>query len=183
VLYSSSAVNVTLPITFANSTVIPKAAIVQNASISFKVTYLAAAVEILVVFTDDLGDIAGSVSVTVTSSGDISVDISSFYTELLQTYQQSFTIRAIHGSTLQVSLSVATPGVPVNLDQSSITSAITYSTVQTTPTPTPTTIATTTTPTTTTTATTTVSPLNMGIQTHTSILLLIFLLLIYSYHL
>jgi hypothetical protein len=46
VLYSSSAVNVTLPITFANSPVIPKAAIVQNASISFKVTYLAAAVEI-----------------------------------------------------------------------------------------------------------------------------------------
>jgi hypothetical protein len=109
--------------------------------------------------------------VTVTSSGDISVDISSFYTELLQTYQQSFTIRAIHGSTLRVSLSVATPGVPFNLDQSSITSAITYSTVQTTPTPTPTTIV------------TIVAPLSMGVQTYTSILLLIFLLLIYSYQL
>jgi hypothetical protein len=136
VLYAGPNVTVTLPFTFANQTTIPKSAVVQSASVSFNVTYLASAANIQVLLTDIYGNSAGNVTSLVTSSGITSVDISSIYNYLLTTYQQSFVIRAIHGSVLKLSLGIATQNVSVNIDQSSVTSEMVYTTTQQSPTPT-----------------------------------------------
>jgi ferredoxin-like protein FixX len=127
VLYSSPGVTVTAGLSLSNPVSIPKEAIVQSASVTFDILYISAPVEIGVVFKDADGVVQGTVPVTIKSSGKITVDISALYTQLLLANQQSFSIRAIRGSTLGVSLGVNTQNVAVNLDTSDVATAVTYS--------------------------------------------------------
>ncbi len=138
VLFASTNVTVTLPITFARNATIPKEAIVSKVSVSFNVTYLAATAQLAVILSDEDGNQAGNVTVTVDQAGAISVNMKDILDELIRVYQIPFTIRAIRGSVLKVSVGVVTENVAINIDPD-ITSTIEFSTAVT---PAPTTTAT-----------------------------------------
>ncbi len=148
VLYSSVNVTTTVPLSFVNTTVIPKDAIVQKAQVTFTVTYIEKKVTVLITLTDEYGDVAGSVRAEISTNGTISVDIGALYAQILAENQKSISIRAIRGAILSVSISIETQNVEVNLDPSGVTSTIIYSVAET-PAATTTTIAPTTVPTTT----------------------------------
>jgi hypothetical protein len=122
---------------------------VQQAKVTFTVTYIEKKVTVLVTLTDEFGDIAGSVRAEISTNGTINVDISALYNQILAENQKKIEIRAIRGSILKVSLSVETANVAVNLDTSSVSSAVVYAIVQAPTTTAPTTTAPTTVPTTT----------------------------------
>jgi alpha-tubulin suppressor-like RCC1 family protein len=145
VLFSNASVKASLPISFTTQQVIPKTAIVQASRLTFNVTYVSAAAVVAVVVSDQNGTVAGSVSVSVTAKGTYTVDFKDILTELLLTYQQSFTIRAIRGNILSVSVESQTDDVVINIDEN-VSTTVTYAdTSSDTATPTPSTGATTTT--------------------------------------
>ncbi len=106
VLYKSSNASSIVPLSFANTTELPKNAIVQQAKVTFIVTYIEKKVTVLVTLTDEFGDIAGSVRAEISTNGTINVDISALYNQILAENQKKIEIRAIRGSILKVSLSV-----------------------------------------------------------------------------
>jgi hypothetical protein len=126
VIYSSASATSIVSVTLQNTTVIPKNAIVQQASVTFKVTYVTQTVVIAVILTDEFGEQAGNVTTTITTVGTISVDISALYAQILAQYHQNFIIRAIRGNILKVSLGIVTTDVAVNLDPTSVTSTLVY---------------------------------------------------------
>jgi hypothetical protein len=79
---------------------------VQQAKVTFIVTYIEKKVTVLVTLTDEFGDIAGSVRAEISTNGTINVDISALYNQILAENQKKIEIRAIRGSILKVSLSV-----------------------------------------------------------------------------
>jgi hypothetical protein len=83
VLYATENASSSLQCSFNKVTLIPKTAIIQNASISFQVTYLPSAVDVSVILTDEYGDQAGNVTVTISSTGLANVDISELYAGIL----------------------------------------------------------------------------------------------------
>jgi hypothetical protein len=131
VLYSSANASSVVPVSFNDTTVLPQNAIIQQAQVSFKVTYIEKRVTVLITLTDEFGDVAGSIRTDITASGTINVDISALYTQILAENQKSIQIRTIRGAILKVSLSVETANVAVNLDTSSVSSTVVYSIVQT----------------------------------------------------
>jgi hypothetical protein len=107
---------------------------VQEAKVTFRVTYVQSAVTMVVFLTDEYGEQAGNVTTIISAIGIASVDIAELYARLVAENSREFIIRAIRGSILKVSLSAVTADVPINLDPSSVSSTITYS-LQETPTP------------------------------------------------
>ncbi len=128
VLFTSSVGSVasTVPISFFESTTVPKDAIIQQAQVTFFVTFISKPATVVVTFRDEYGDVAGSVSAQVNNNGTVSVDISNLYSQILAENQKSIVIRAIRGSILKASLSVETTDVPVNLDISSGANRLVY---------------------------------------------------------
>ncbi len=125
VVYSSADATSSLPLTFANATVLSKDIVVQNAKITFTVTYVEKTVTMLITLTDEFGDVAGSVRAEVSASGVISVDIGALYAQIIaENSQKSITIRAIRGSILKVTITAETPNVPINVDVNSVQSTI-----------------------------------------------------------
>jgi hypothetical protein len=130
VVYSSADATSSLPLTFANATVLSKDIVVQNAKITFTVTYVEKTVTMLITLTDEFGDVAGSVRAEVSASGVISVDIGALYAQIIaENSQKSITIRAIRGSILKVTITAETPNVPINVDINSVQSTIVVSEV------------------------------------------------------
>jgi alpha-tubulin suppressor-like RCC1 family protein len=127
VLFASTNVTVTLPIAFAQNATIPKEAIIARVSVSFSVTYIAKSAQLAVILSDEDGNQAGNVTVTVDQAGAVSVNMKDVLNELIRVYQTPFTIRAIRGSILKVSVGVVTEDVPINIDPT-VTSTIEYST-------------------------------------------------------
>jgi hypothetical protein len=144
VLYSSTNVTAVLPVTFTNKTEIPQQSVVLATIVTFNVTYVQTAVVVAVIVSDDYGNQVGKVTVSVSAAGQYSVNLKDLISNLIQIYNQGFTIRAIRGSILKVSLGIETQNVAIDID-SGVTSTIIVATAQTTA---PTTIAPTTTTTT-----------------------------------
>ncbi len=138
VLYTSANVTSVLPVSFATNASIPKEAVVTQVAVSFSVTYIASAARIAVILSDTFGEQAGNVTVDVNKAGAVVVDMKSVLAAAVSLYQRDFTIRAIRGSILKVSLGIETPDVAVNIDPN-VQSTISYSIIATpTPTNTPT---------------------------------------------
>ncbi len=127
VLYSSSAVSVTLPVTFSNQTTVSEKSYVVETAVSVNVTYLQQSFDIVVILTDVDGTEAGRVTKRVTSTGIATVSLRDLLADLLATYKQAFTIRSVHairGSILKVSVGIATQDVKVEIDPTVSTTVV-----------------------------------------------------------
>jgi hypothetical protein len=107
---------------------------VIQTTVAFTVTYVPSPVQVAVKLSDEDGNQAGNVTVTISSIGKIAVSLRDVLASILAQYPQSFTIRAIRGNILKVSLEIVTNDVPINIDPV-VTTTVEYST-QVTPTPT-----------------------------------------------
>jgi hypothetical protein len=132
VLFTSANVTSTLPIAFQSNTTIPKEAIVSQVAVTFNVTYLASSAQVAVILSDEDGNQAGNVTVTINKAGAITVNMKDVLAEAVRLYKQDFTIRAIRGSILKVSLGVVTPDVAINIDPE-VKSTVEFATQVTTP--------------------------------------------------
>jgi hypothetical protein len=137
VLFTNSSVTSSLPITFASNTSIPSNAKIQDTTINFNVTYIAGSATLAVILSDVEGNQAGNTTVVVSSAGIVSVNLKDVLANVLALFPGSYTIRAIRGAILKVSIQTTTPDVPINIDPV-VSSTLSYSTVAT-PTPAPTT--------------------------------------------
>ncbi len=126
VLVSNANVTITLPITLSSnaSVLVQKADTLVSSTVTFNVTNLPKPVQIAVILSDVDGTQAGNVTVTVTSASVVTVDLKDLLSSIRQIYQQDFTIRAIRGSILKVSLGIITQDVPVNIDETVSTTII-----------------------------------------------------------
>jgi alpha-tubulin suppressor-like RCC1 family protein len=116
VLYRNSSVSVVLPVTFTKNTEIPEKSVVIQTVLTFNVSFVASSATLTVLVGDDYGNVAGTKSVVVTKPGLVSVDLADLITYLVSTYNQAFSIRAIRGSILKVSLGIETQDVVVNVE-------------------------------------------------------------------
>jgi alpha-tubulin suppressor-like RCC1 family protein len=116
VLYRNSSVSVVLPVTFTKNTEIPEKSVVIQTVLTFNVSFVASSATLTVFVGDDYGNVAGTKSVVVTKPGLVSVDLADLITYLISTYNQAFSIRAIRGSILKVSLGIETQDVVVNVE-------------------------------------------------------------------
>jgi hypothetical protein len=145
VLFSNENVTSSLPVSFASNTSIPTGATMTEAKVTFTIAYISKTAQIAVILSDEYGNQAGNVTVTVSAAGTINVSVRDIMATLLAQYSQtSFQIRAIRGSILKVSLGIVTENVAVNIDPS-VTSTLSYTTVVSTTVAPTTTVPTTTT--------------------------------------
>jgi hypothetical protein len=128
VLFSNENVTVSLPMHFETTTQIPVNSQLATATVTFNVVYIQKDVEIAVILSDVDGTQAGSVTTKVSTTGSKQVDLKDLYNSIVSTYKTSFTIRAIRGDILKVSLGILTENVDVNIDPS-VTSTIVVNTV------------------------------------------------------
>jgi hypothetical protein len=113
---------------FETTTQIPVNSQVTTATVTFNVVYVQKDVEIAVILSDVDGTQAGNVTTKVSTTGSKQVDLKDLYNSIVSTYHTSFTIRAIRGDILKVSLGIITENVDVNIDPS-VTSTIAVNTV------------------------------------------------------
>jgi hypothetical protein len=130
VLFSNATVSVSLPLSFQNITNIPQQSVVLDTTISFNVKYVEASAVVSVVISDEFGNQVSRSTVTVNKAGTYSVNLKDVISNLVQLYNQGFTIRIIRGNVLRISLGIDTQDVVINISPD-VSSTIVYATQQT----------------------------------------------------
>jgi hypothetical protein len=106
-----------------------------SSTVTFNVTNLPKPVQIAVILSDVDGTQVGNVTVSVMSVSVVTVDLKDLLASIRQIYQQDFTIRAIRGSILKVSLGIATQDVVVNIADTVTTTIVVATPATEAPTP------------------------------------------------